>query len=99
VVFSAFYPLFCDYYSHHMAEKTFGKLLQELRIEKGLSQEELAYQCSLDRTYISLLERGLRVPTIITLFKVAAALDIRPETFISRMEVNYQNLPSPGKNK
>lgn len=74
-----------------MAEKTFGALLQELRKEKGLSQEELAYQCSLDRTYISLLETGRRIPTITTLFKVSAALDIRPEAFIARMEVSYQN--------
>ena len=80
-----------------MAEKSFGALLQELRKEKGFSQEELGFRCSLDRTYISLLERGLRVPTILTLFKVSAALEIRPETFIARMQVNYQNTPFEGK--
>jgi transcriptional regulator with XRE-family HTH domain len=61
--------------------------MRELRKGKALSQEELAFRCGLDRTYISLLERGLRVPTIVTLFKVSAALAIRPEEFITQMEV------------
>ncbi|KAA3435932.1 helix-turn-helix domain-containing protein [Rufibacter hautae] len=74
-----------------MEERTFGAVMQELRKGKGLSQEELAFRSGLDRTYISLLERGLRVPTIATLFKVSAALDIRPEEFIARMNVQYQN--------
>ena len=74
-----------------MTQKSFGQVLQELRKEKGLSQEELAFRSSLDRTYISLLERGKRVPTIITLFKVATAFQIRAETIIIRMEVDYPN--------
>ncbi|WP_066837191.1 helix-turn-helix domain-containing protein [Rufibacter ruber] len=74
-----------------MGERTFGEVMRELRKGKGLSQEELAFRCGLDRTYISLLERGLRVPTIVTLFKVSEALGIRPEEFVARMNVSYQN--------
>jgi transcriptional regulator with XRE-family HTH domain len=70
-----------------MEERTFGEVMRELRKGRGLGQEELAFRCGLDRTYISLLERGLRVPTIATLFKVSAALSIRPEEFIARMNV------------
>lgn len=69
-----------------MPEKTFGNVLQELRREQGLTQEELAFRSGLDRTYISLLERGLRVPTIDTLFKISKKLGIRPEDLVARIE-------------
>jgi transcriptional regulator with XRE-family HTH domain len=74
-----------------MIEKTFGLILQELRKEKGYTQEELAFKSSLDRTYISLLERGLRVPTIITLFKLSSALEIQPDVFVSKIRVADEN--------
>jgi transcriptional regulator with XRE-family HTH domain len=38
----------------------FGRRIQELRKAKGLSQEEFADKCGLDRTYISGIERGKR---------------------------------------
>lgn len=44
-------------------EARFGVVLTELRKRKKLSQEQLATDCGLDRTYISLLERGMRQPT------------------------------------
>jgi transcriptional regulator with XRE-family HTH domain len=52
----------------------FGKVLRESRKQKGLSQEELAGACEFDRTYPSLLERGLRTPTITILLDIADAL-------------------------
>ncbi|MEC2677522.1 helix-turn-helix transcriptional regulator, partial [Bacillus cereus] len=39
-------------------EQTFGNVLQEYRLNSKMSQEELAFNSGLDRTYISLLERG-----------------------------------------
>jgi transcriptional regulator with XRE-family HTH domain len=50
---------------HFMAEEIsvtekFGQRVRKLRVERGLSQEELADLCSLDRTYISGIERGIR---------------------------------------
>jgi len=41
-------------------EKAFGEALWEIRKERGISQERLALDCDLDRTYISLIERGVR---------------------------------------
>lgn len=67
-------------------EERFGELLKELRSEKGLSQEALATDCDLDRTYISLLERGQRQPTISTLFKIAKALKMTPSSIVKRLE-------------
>ncbi|MBP7508453.1 MAG: helix-turn-helix transcriptional regulator, partial [Prolixibacteraceae bacterium] len=60
-----------------MIAQTFGNVLCELRKEKNISQEKLAEYCDLDRTYISLLERGLRQPTLTTIFKISSALKIR----------------------
>ena len=50
--------------------------LRKYRREKGLSQEDLAFECEIHRTYISGLERGIRNPTIVILEKIAAALGI-----------------------
>jgi len=60
--------------------------LKELRVKKGYSQESLAIECDLDRTYISLLERGLRQPTISTLFTIASALEVTPSSIVKELE-------------
>jgi transcriptional regulator with XRE-family HTH domain len=70
-----------------MVISIFGKVLKEQRELKKLSQEKLAELCDLDRTYISLLERGLRQPTISTLFKIANALNITPSELIKKLEI------------
>ncbi len=69
-----------------MVVEIFGKVLRELRDENHISQEKLAEYCDLDRTYISLLERGLRQPTITTIFKLAKALNTTPSAFIFKVE-------------
>lgn len=70
-----------------MIVEVFGKVLRELREANQLSQEKLAEYCELDRTYISLLERGLRQPTITTIFKLAKALNVSPSQLIEKVEV------------
>lgn len=69
-----------------MVIEVFGKVLRELRVEKNISQEKLAEYCELDRTYISLLERGQRQPTITTIFKLAKALNLSPSALIEKVE-------------
>jgi Helix-turn-helix. len=73
-------------------QKCFGESLRNLRIKKGMSQEKLAGECGLDRTFISLLERGLRQPTISTLFKISEVLEIKSSAFIKEIEKNYENI-------
>ena len=72
-------------------EKIFGVILKGLRTGKGLSQESLAYDSELDRTFISLLERGERQPSISTLFKLAKSLNIKPSVIIKTLEELYEN--------
>ncbi|PEA52934.1 transcriptional regulator [Bacillus pseudomycoides] len=67
-------------------EQTFGNILQEQRLISKMSQEELAFNSGLDRTYISLLERGKRKPTINTVFSLASALNIQPSQLIKELE-------------
>jgi len=59
-----------------------GDVLRERREKLGLSQEAVAERAGVDRTYISILERGLKSPTLDTLEKVCAALGALPEQVI-----------------
>jgi len=67
-------------------ETRLGELFRQLRVAKGLTQEDLAIHSDLDRTYISLLERGLRQPTISTLFRIAEVLEVSPSSIIKKLE-------------
>jgi transcriptional regulator with XRE-family HTH domain len=53
-----------------------GKNVKKFRKERGLSQEDLAFDCNLHRTYISGVERGIRNPTVVVLDKIAKALKV-----------------------
>ncbi|MBA7644585.1 hypothetical protein ES703_52329 [subsurface metagenome] len=54
----------------------FGRVVRKHRREKGLSQEELADCCGLHRTYISDIERGLKAASLLSLLRIAGALDV-----------------------
>lgn len=60
----------------------FGDVLRKLRLQKGLSQEELALRAGLDRAYPSLLESGRRQPTLSVLIALAQSLDISPDALL-----------------
>ncbi len=57
--------------------EAFGGVLRKLRMKRGLSQLALAEGCSSNIAYISELERGLKVPTITMLLRLAVALKCR----------------------
>ncbi|MEI3604531.1 helix-turn-helix transcriptional regulator [Pseudogracilibacillus sp. SE30717A] len=67
-------------------EEEFGVILRKYRNKTGLSQEGLALKCGLDRTYISLLERGKRKPTINTVFAIAKIINVKPSQMIKEVE-------------
>lgn len=54
--------------------KRVGLNVKTLRQERGLSQEALAFDCGLHRTYVSGVERGVRNPTVVVLERIAIAL-------------------------
>ena len=53
-----------------------GKVIGALRKQAGISQEELAFRASIDRTYISQIERGVGNPSLLVIFKIAQALNV-----------------------
>lgn len=53
----------------------FGKVLRQLRLEAGLTQEELGFEADLRRTYVSILELGQQQPSLTTILKLAKALN------------------------
>jgi len=71
-------------------EEAFGLVLRNLRNQKAFSQERLALEAGLARTYVSLLERGLRQPSLTTILNIATVLAIPPSTIlelvVERME-------------
>ena len=80
-------------------EEIFGKILQEERKAKKISQEKLAKLTGLDRTYISLIENGKRSPTFSTILKICSALEILPSELLSKFEKREQNFISQNGSK
>jgi len=57
--------------------KKFGNHLKALRLQRNLTQEELAERAGMHFTYVGQIERGLRNPSLINLEKIAKALKIK----------------------
>jgi transcriptional regulator with XRE-family HTH domain len=55
-----------------------GRNIRACREARGLTQEQLALDAGMKRSYVSELERGLRNPTVRALSRLAAALEIEP---------------------
>lgn len=58
--------------------QTVGINVRKFRDKRGLSQEALAFETDLHRTYISGVERGVRNPTILVVERLAIALEVQP---------------------
>jgi transcriptional regulator with XRE-family HTH domain len=58
-----------------------GRNVRRLRLAAGLSQAELAELMGVDRAYVSGLELGQRNPTVLTLWHIAKALEVKPRMF------------------
>lgn len=54
----------------------FGNKVREIRLKKGLSQEELAEKAKVHRTYIGMIERAEKNITLLNIEKIAIALDV-----------------------
>lgn len=63
----------------------FGELLKDLREERGLSQSQLALEAELDQSFLSLIERGERQPSLASLFAICDALNIEPDDVVRRL--------------
>jgi len=73
-------------------EQAFGKVLKEIRQEHSFSQEELGFESGYHRTYISLLERGEKSPSLNTIFQLATSLKVLPSEILRRTEAQVNRL-------
>jgi len=67
-----------------------GRVLAKARAKTGLSQEQLAEQASMHRTYVSQIERGLKSPTLPVLFKICKTLDIPVSSLLRKVEAEME---------
>ena len=63
-----------------------GAVIQDRRVQRGLSQQELGDCAGLHRTYISDVERGRRNMTVLVLTRIADCLDVRVEKLLRSAE-------------
>jgi transcriptional regulator with XRE-family HTH domain len=61
----------------------FGSILRTARHGAALSQAELAVRAGLIRNHVGLLERGIQVPSLLTVINIADALGIQPTLLVS----------------
>ncbi len=66
--------------------QAFGKAVRRKRERLGLSQEKLGLEAGLDRTYISGIERGVRNPTLKTIWLLADTLSTTPSALLKAAE-------------
>ena len=66
--------------------RQFADVLRRLRVERGISQEALALECGLHRTYISQLERGLKSPSLKTMVALCDVLGVSLSAFSAILE-------------
>lgn len=68
--------------------------LRRLRVKRGLSQEALAVDAGVDRSYVGRIERGAENPTVETLDRLAAALDVPAAELLLVPKSNEKPLPT-----
>lgn len=64
--------------------ETFATNLRRLRNAKGWSQDDLAYEAKISRSYLSQLEKGVYNVSILVIGKLADALRAEPDEFLKR---------------
>jgi transcriptional regulator with XRE-family HTH domain len=67
-------------------EKAVGAELKAEREKRQISQEKLGFEAGIHRTYVSLIERGVKNPTLDVLFRLCRALDVPPGQFVKNVE-------------
>jgi XRE family transcriptional regulator, regulator of sulfur utilization len=69
-----------------IAAQAFGAAVRSTRLRLGITQETLADQSQLARTYLSGVESGLRNPTVVSIVRIASALHVRPSDLFLEAE-------------
>jgi transcriptional regulator with XRE-family HTH domain len=73
-----------------------GNTIQKLRKDKNIRQIELAEKSGISQTYLSQIEKGIKVPTIDVLEKVSLGLGV-PYPVLSYLSIDRSNVPDGKK--
>ena len=68
--------------------KLFGINVKRFREAAGLSQAEIAARMGVDRAYISAIERGLQNATLLSIWEIAQALEVRPVALLEEPDLS-----------
>lgn len=72
------------------ASLAFGRVLRKMRMDAGLTQEQLGLEADLRRTYVSILELGHQQPSLTTIFKLAKALNCPAQKIVANVEAEMR---------
>ena len=75
-------------------ELALGREIKKAREVLQKSQEALAFEAGIHRTYVSLIERGKKSPTLAVIVRLATALGIKPSELLRRVEVEFERVSS-----
>lgn len=73
-------------------ELAFGREIKQAREALRKSQETLAFEAGIHRTYVSLIERGQKSPTLAVIVRLARALNVQPSELIRRVEATFEQV-------
>ena len=80
-------PISSPRHAHDPALVALGAAIRAARIERGVSQEELAHRSAIDRSYMSSIERGAQNPGIVSILRVAHALEMTATELFAEAEL------------
>jgi len=71
-------------------EEAVGAELRACRERKQISQEQLGFDAGVHRTYVSLIERGVKSPTLGVVFGLCRALDVSAAKFVKNVQLRME---------
>ena len=69
-----------------MAGELFGERMREIRSKRGLTQQEVAERCDIAQTHVSQIELGFKLPNLLTVIRLAIALDCKVSDLASAFD-------------
>lgn len=82
--------------SSTVIKQIIGKTVKAIRIKQGMSQEDLADECNVDRSYVSMIEVGRNEPSVTKIFDLCKGLKIKPSDFFKLVEGEYEKARENG---
>ncbi|MEZ4783469.1 MAG: helix-turn-helix transcriptional regulator [Candidatus Kapaibacterium sp.] len=64
----------------------FGSVIRQQRLMKGFSQQELSFQTDIGRSFLSELETGRKLPTLLTIYRLSKVLDVSLAELMAEVE-------------